>query len=71
MARYPKMTAKVYINIDGENKLWYEIDENKNVTWYLPEDISARIEEKMLKNIGDNMSRYIMNHPESALWGES
>lgn len=71
MARYPKLTLKAYIKIDGENKLWYEIDEDKKVTWYLPEDVSRQIEQKMLKNIGENMSRYIAAHPESALWGKT
>lgn len=71
MARYPKMTAKVYININGENKLWYEIDEDQNVTWFLPEDITQQIVDKAMKNVGNNMSRYISNHAESSLWKET
>ena len=68
MARYPKMTAKAYLEINGEKVLWYEVDEDRNVKWCLPKETSEPIKEKMLKNIGENMSRYIQNHPESALW---
>ena len=71
MARYPKMTAKAYININGENKLWYEVDEDRNVKWYLPPDITQKIVDKAMENVGKNMSRYIQNHPESALWGRT
>ena len=71
MARYPKMTAKAYIKINGENVLWYEVDEDRNVTWYLPPEVTEPLKDKMLKNIGENMSRYIANHPESALWGST
>lgn len=71
MARYPKMTAKAYININGENKLWYEVDEDRNVTWYLPEEETKQIVDKAMENVGRHMSRYIQNHPESALWGST
>lgn len=72
MARYPKkMTAKAYINIDGKNVLWYEIDEDGNTTWYLPEEKTEKFKQKMLDNIGRSMSNYIMNHPESAMWESS
>lgn len=52
------LTAKVYIDIDGEKKLWYEVNQNGEVTWYLPKDISERIKNKMLSNIGEHMSEY-------------
>ncbi len=71
MARYPKLTSQAYINIDGEDVLWYEIDEDGKVTWYLPENESEILEQKMLDNISRNMSRYIMSHPDSTLWGKT
>lgn len=64
-----KLTAKAYIEINGANKLWYEIDEFGEVTWHLPKDIPEK--EKMLKNIGRDMSRYAAAHPESGLWSKT
>ena len=58
MAGYPgKLTAKCYINVGDKKVLWYEIDENENVTWYLPPEESEYYKRKMLDNIGENMSR--------------
>lgn len=68
MARYSKLTLKAYINVAGDNKLWYEIDVNGTVTWYLPKELTAPYQEQMLKNIGENMSRYMENNLESPLW---
>jgi hypothetical protein len=66
-----KLTAKVFIDINGEKKLWYEIDEGGKVIWHLPKDIGKKLRDKMLDNIADNMSQYINVHPESALWGNT
>ncbi len=72
MARYQsKLTAKCYINVGDKKILWYEIDEDGNVTWYLSPKESEYYKRKMLDNIGKNMSRYIANHPDSALWGKT
>ena len=60
-----KMTAKAYININGKSVLWYEIDSDGNVTWHLPENIKEK--QQILKNIGENMSRYYKSNPDSVL----
>lgn len=60
-----KLTAKAYIEVDGKNILWYEIDEDGKVTWHLPKEEGKRYRDKMLKNIGEQMSRYAFAHPES------
>ena len=53
-----KLRARAFIEINGEQKLWYEIDENGAVTWHLTKDTVRGLKEKMLENIGTNMSRY-------------
>jgi hypothetical protein len=66
MAR-KKFTVGVHIPIDGVDYLWFEIDEERNVTYYLPEDETEAIEavkQKMLDNVGKNMSRFYFQHPE-------
>lgn len=60
-----KMTAKAYININGKDVLWYEIDSDRNVTWHLPENIKEK--QQMLKNMGEDMSRYYKSNPDSVL----
>ena len=69
MARAKELTFEAYIEIDGETKLWYEVDANGNVTWHLPKDVTKPLVDKMLDNTGHRMSDYINNHPEATLWG--
>lgn len=57
MAR-KKLTCEVYIEIEGEQLLWYSIDEDGKATYFLPEDKGKAIEQAMLNNIGQRMSRY-------------
>ena len=57
--------AEVYILIDGERHLWYEVDQDKNVVWHLPPDMNAK--EKILENIGKRMSRYCMANPQATI----
>lgn len=45
----------LHIDCDGENKV---------VTWLVSEDDRKKYEHKMLKNIGESMSRYYAAHPE-------
>lgn len=52
------LTAKVYIDIEEEKKLWYEVNAAGEVTWYLPKDITKRLKQRMLINIGNHMSEY-------------
>lgn len=63
-----KFKAIAYILIDGERHLWYEVDQDKNVTWHLPQDIEAK--QQMLKNIGERMSRYCMANPDATILNE-
>lgn len=65
--REQKLRAEVYIKINGEDKLWYEISEDGKVIWHLPQNIKEK--QLILQNISRNMSKYLMCHPESALWG--
>ncbi len=64
-----KLTLKAYIKVEGKDVLWYEIDENDNVTYYLPKEKTQAYVKAMLKNTGERMSQYINNHPEATLWG--
>ena len=59
MARQ-KMTCKMYLTIDGKKVLWYEVDEDGNVTWYLPKEITEPIKQKMLDNISKCISNNFM-----------
>lgn len=69
MARAKELTCEAYVEINGETRLWYEVDANGNVTWHLPKDVTKNLVDKMLKNVGRNMSDYINIHPEATLWG--
>lgn len=59
MARQ-KMTCKMYLTIDGEKVLWYEVDEDSNVTEYLPKEVTEPIKQKMLDNISKCISNNFM-----------
>lgn len=61
MAR-KKLTSEVFVEIEGKQVLWYSVDEDGKTTYYLPEDKGAAIEQAMLKNIGEHMSRYYSTH---------
>ena len=69
MRKAKDLTFTAYVEIDGETKLWYEVDANGNVTWHLPKDVTQKLRDKMLENTGYRMSDYINNHPEATLWG--
>lgn len=60
-----KLKARAFIEINGENVLWYEVDAEKNVTWHLPKDIKQGKE--ILKNIGRDMSLYCSSHPTTLI----
>ena len=64
-----KGKARCYIEIDGENVLQCEINlDTGEVKWYLPQEEVESQQKDMMENTGENMSRYIENHLESALW---
>ena len=58
MARQ-QLKARAFIDIDGEPRLWYEIDEHGSIIWHLPKNIPQKAQ--MLKNIGRSMSEYHQN----------
>lgn len=66
MAKKKKYTVAVHIPINGEYYKWYEVDEDRNVTWFLPKDSeeAQKVVEKMLENVGEGMSRFYAEHPE-------
>lgn len=66
-----KLKGRAFININGEDVLWYEMDEDGKVTWYLPKEVTDPLQDKMMESVGRSMSRYLINHPESALWGKT
>lgn len=57
MAR-KKLTIEVFAVIEGKQVLWYTVDEDGKATYYFPEDKGKAIEQAMLKNIEEHMSRY-------------
>lgn len=61
MAR-KKLTSEVFVEIEGKQVLWYSVDEDGKATFYLPKEKSAAIEQAMLKNIEEHMSRYYSTH---------
>ena len=69
MAKAKELTLKAYVKINGEAKLWYEVDTNGKIIWHLPKDVSEQLKNKILENVGYRMSDYINNHPEATLWG--
>lgn len=70
MAKRKKLSARGYIDINGEKVLWWEIPEGGKIKWFLPPEQTEAIKQAMLENIGRNMSRYAQAHPESALWNK-
>lgn len=64
--------AYCYIKVGDENILWSEVNLKTGETKiYLSQEEADYYEQKMMENVGRNMSEYIMNHPESALWGKT
>lgn len=66
MAKRKKLKAAVHIPINGVYYTWYEIDEDRNITWFLPKDCeeAQKAVQKMLDNVGEHMSRFYAEHPE-------
>lgn len=66
MAKRQKFTVRVHIPINGENHLWYEVDEDGNEKWYLPRDEAEAVKavKQMVANVSRNMSDFYSNNPE-------
>ena len=67
MRRGEKFKVEICIEVNGEVIPYLSIDEDKNVTWLVSEEDQQKYEQTMLKNIGENMSRYYCAHPEKLL----
>lgn len=65
MARGKPLTSTSYVKLpDGTVKEILRIDENGTVTWAMDEEEWAVYRDKILKNIGREMSLYYSSHPE-------
>lgn len=66
MAKKQKLKVRIYIPINGENHLWYEVDEDGNEKWYLPKDHAEAVKavKKMMANVSKNMSDFYSNNSE-------
>lgn len=73
MARHKnEMKGRCYITIGEEKILWSEVDlKTGEVKIFITPEQAEEYEARIMENIGRNMSRYMENHPESALWGET
>lgn len=59
------MTATCYAN----GKIVCEIDlDTKKVTQIMPKDEWEDGKKKMMKNVGEEMSRYLQTHPKATMW---
>ena len=64
MGRRDKWTVRTFIEIDGKKIPLVEVDSDGNITQFVSDEEQKQYEEKMLKNIGESMSRFYMAHPE-------
>ncbi len=64
MGRGSKLSAEICIEVDGKTIPYLSIDKDGNVTWHVSEEDQKKYEQAMLKNIGENMSRYYTAHPD-------
>lgn len=67
MARKPQkiLTSKCYVN--GEPVCIINL-ETKEIERFMPQDEWEKKKQKMLDNVGTQMSMHLRNHPESTLW---
>jgi len=64
MGRNNKLSAEICIEVDGQLIPYLKIDKDGKVTWFVSDEDQQKYEQAMLKNIGENMSRYYSAHPE-------
>ena len=71
MAR-SNMKAEAFIKTnDGQEIPWYTVYEDGSVVWHLSEDKAKEYKRLMMKHAGENMSMYLISHPEASLWGRT
>lgn len=67
MARKPQKILKSRCFVNGEPVC--EIDlETKEIKWFMPQAEWEVKKQKMMDNVGVQMSRYLQSHPEATLW---
>lgn len=72
MAGSNTMKAEAYIKIsESESVLWYEVTENGDVIWHLPEEKVREYKRIMTERMGRTMDCYLRAHPEASLWGKT
>lgn len=64
MGRGRELSGEICIEVNGEVIPYLLIDEKGNKTWLVSEEDQQKYEQKMLKNIGETMSRFYTAHPE-------
>ena len=64
MGRGRELSGEICIEVNGEVVPYLSIDEKGNKTWLVSEEDQQKYEQKMLKNIGETMSRFYTAHPE-------
>ncbi len=64
MGRGRELSGEICIEVNGEVIPYLSIDEKGNKTWLVSEEDQQKYEQKMLKNIGETMSRFYTAHPE-------
>ena len=61
--------AYCYITVDGEKKIWSEVNlRTKETTIYLSDKEADMYENKIMENLEASVGRYMANHPESGFW---
>ena len=64
--------AYCYIMVNGEKVPWSAVNlRTKETTIYLCDEEADMYEQRIMENIGENVSRYMANHPESGFWDAS
>ena len=64
MGRRDKWTVRTFIEIDSKKIPLVEVDSEGNIKQFVSDEDQKQYEQKMLKNIGENMSRFYTAHPE-------
>lgn len=66
MSKGQSFMVRIHLPINGKYYLWYEVDEERNVKWYLPRDeaVAQEAVQKMLENVGKHMSNFYLNNSE-------
>ena len=64
MGRSSAFTIEICIEVGGETIPYMTIDKDGKAKLLVSEEKQQEYEQAMLKNIGENMSRYYAIHPE-------